>query len=653
MERPRAAARRGRDSFLAAGGAEVSRSNAPRPRNGSAVQSRPSVAQQSEGSPVSGRAHKYTESPVLRLSMPVWRSRFLLVLLTGALALLIVRAFQLQVMEAEFLNREGESRHLREMSVAAMRGRVFDRDGEVLAVSTPVRSIWAIPADVKAGPAELQQLAALLALPLADLQRKLAGDRRFVFLARQIAPETAERIAGLKLAGIYQDREYRRFYPAAELAAHLVGFTGMDGRGLEGIELALDGELNGVDGMRTVIRNRRGEIVEDAGLRRPARDGRDLSLALDSKIQYLAHSHLRDAVAQHRAKAGSVVVLDAKSGEVLALANWPTYNPNNRKNLAGAALRNRAVTDSFEPGSTLKPFTVALALEKGTVRFDTPIDTSPGSLTIGRARISDTRRHGVLTVAQVLQKSSNVGTALMAAELPARDLWALYDGLGFGKVPALGFPGEVSGRLRPWSGWRPIEKATMSYGHGLSMSLIQLARAYTVFATEGKLLPLSLTRLDRPLPAGMPVLEPQTAREVLAMLEMATHEGGTAPRARVPGYRVAGKTGTANKIEDGAYASRYVASFVGLAPVSDPRLIVAVMVDEPSAGVYYGGEVAAPVFSAVMAGALRRLDVAPDDTRLRAGLQPAPPVVPFEAPAADTVAGLPLARAGEPVERPL
>ena len=574
------------------------------------------------------RAHKYAESPVLKLSMPPWRSRFLLVLLVLGMLLLIGRAFQLQVLDAEFLNREGEQRYLREMSIEASRGRIFDREGNVLAVSTPVRSIWAVPSDVNATPAQIQEVAKLLGQTSAELKRKLASDKRFVFLARQIAPETADRVTAMKIAGVFQDKEFRRFYPGAELSAHLVGFTGVDGKGLEGIELALQGELTGVDGARTVIRNRRGEIVEDVGLRKPERDGRDVALALDSKIQYIAHTQLRQAVATHRAKAGSVVILDARNGEVLALANWPTYNPNNRQGLSGGALRNRAVTDTFEPGSTLKPFTVALALEKGRFRFNSRIDTTPGRLTIGRATISDAHPHGVLTVAEVLQKSSNVGTALMAAELPSRDMWAMYDALGFGKPPALGFPGEVGGRLRAWNGWRPIEKATMSYGHGISMSLVQLARSYTVFGNGGRLLPLSLLKREQQASIGTPLLAPQAAREVLAMLELAVQDGGTAPKARIPGYRVAGKTGTAHKLEGGAYADKYVASFVGLAPVSNPRLIVAVMIDEPSAGKYYGGEVAAPVFSGIMESSLRSLGVMPDLSRLQAAARQVPATPP-------------------------
>jgi cell division protein FtsI (penicillin-binding protein 3) len=333
---------------------------------------------------------------------------------------------------------------------------------------------------------------------------------------------------------------------------------------------------------------------------------------MDSKVQYLAYSYLKQALEENRAKAGGVVVLDARTGEILALANLPTYNPNNRVKLVGAQLRNRALTDTFEPGSTLKPFTAALALEKGKVRFNTPIQTAPGKMTIGTATISDAHVHGTLTVAQVIQKSSNIGAAKLALSMTPDEMWTMFDSLGFGAPLKLGFPGEVGGRLRPAKSWKPIEQATMAYGHGISVTLIQLARAYQAFARDGDLVPLSLARLDTPPLGGKQVFSAQTAREVRAMLEMAVLPGGTAPKAQIAGYRVAGKTGTAHKIEGGAYANKYVASFVGFAPASDPRLIVAVMIDEPSNGKHFGGDVAAPVFAQVMAGSLRTLGVAPD-----------------------------------------
>ena len=553
-------------------------------------------------------------NPILDDRLPAWRARFLLgILLLGSIAL-VVRSFYLQGIKKDFLIGKGESRYERVIEMPATRGRILDRSGDALAVSTPVKSVWAIPEDAKLTPAQGRQLATLLDTDAREMTRKLASARDFVYLKRQIAPDVATQIAALKLPGIYFQNEYRRYYPAAEVTAHMLGFTGAEDVGQEGIELALNGQLAGKPGSRRVIKDRRGQIVEDVESIRSPQEGQDAVLALDAKLQYLAYSQLKQAIADHKAKAGGIVVLDAKTGEVLALANLPTYNPNNRTRLSGAQLRNRAFTDTFEPGSTFKPFTVALALEKGHVRFDTPIQTAPGKLSIGPATIHDAHPHGILSVAQVIQKSSNVGTSKIALGMPAEDMWTMFDKLGFGQPLKLGFPGEAGGRLRPWKRWRPIEQATMSYGHGISVTLIQLARAYQVFARNGDLVPLSLARIDAAPSVGVRVFSEQTAREMRAMLEMAVQPGGTAPKAQVAGYRVAGKTGTANKLEGGAYANKFVSAFVGFAPVSDPRLIVAVMIDEPSAGKYYGGEVAAPVFSAVMGGALRALGVSPDDT---------------------------------------
>jgi cell division protein FtsI (penicillin-binding protein 3) len=567
------------------------------------------------------RAHKFAESPVLKLRLPAWRSRLMALLILSCFAVLIGRSFYLQVLNNDFLQEKGDSRYRRDLEISASRGRIADRNGDVLAVSTPMKSVWAIPADARLTPQQARQLAVLLEMDVKELSRKLASDKPFVFLQRQLPPDVGEQVAALKLPGIGQDKEYRRFYPSGEMTAHLVGFTGVDNKGLEGVELAFQGQLLGHAGSRSVIKDRRGQIVEDVGSIKPPQDGREIRLALDSKIQYLAYSQLKQAIVDYKAKAGGAVVIDAKSGEILALANWPTYNPNNRERLSGAQLRNRAVTDTFEPGSTLKPFTIALALESGKVRFDTIINCAPGKLTIGTATISDAHSYGALTVAQVIQKSSNVGAAKIAGTLLPQQMWDMFDAVGFGQVSRLGFPGEVGGRLRPWKTWRPIEQATMAYGHGISVSLMQLARAYSVFAREGDMIPLTLTKLDS-MPIGTtPIFSQQTAREVRAMLEMAVQPGGTAPKAQIPGYRVAGKTGTAYKLEGGLYAKKYVASFVGFAPASDPRLIVAVMIDEPGGAQHYGGDVAGPVFAGVMGGALRTLGIAPDAT-LRA--EPSP-----------------------------
>lgn len=559
------------------------------------------------------RGHRFTESPVLQLALQGWRSRTVGLLLMAAFLALVARSFYLQVINNDFLQEKGDSRYRRDIEVSASRGKITDRNGDMLAVSTPMKSIWAIPGDARSMDAtQKRQLAALLEMSVRELDGKIASDKTFVFVKRQVPPETADRIAALKLPGVHNEKEYRRYYPTGDMTAHIVGFTGVDDKGLEGVELAFQHSLIGRPGARTVIRDRRGNIVEDVGALKPPQDGKEIRLALDSKIQYLAYSHLKAAVENNNAKAGGAIVIDTRNGEILALANWPTYNPNNRQHLSGAQLRNRAITDTFEPGSVMKPFTAALALERGKVRFDTVINCAPGRLTIGSATISDAHPHGALTVAQVIQKSSNVGTAKIALGFPPQEMWEMFDSVGFGQAPNLGFPGEVNGRLRPWKNWRPIEQATMSYGHGIAVSLVQLARAYTVFAHDGELMPLSLIRLEDAPVRGVRVFSPQTSREVRAMLEMAVQPEGTAPKARVPGYRVGGKTGTAYKIEGGVYARKYIASFVGLAPISDPRLVVAVMIDEPTGGAHYGGDVAGPAFSQITGGALRTLGIAPD-----------------------------------------
>ncbi len=559
------------------------------------------------------RGHRFTESPVLQLALQGWRSRSVALLLMGAFLTLVGRGFYLQVINNDFLQEKGDSRYRRDIEVSASRGKITDRNGDMLAVSTPMRAVWAIPGDARAMPvAQKRQLAALLDMSPKELDGKIGSEKTFVYVKRQVPPETAERIAALKLPGVHQEKEYRRYYPTGDMTAHIVGFTGVDDKGLEGVELAFQNSLLGHSGSRSVIKDRRGQIVEDVGALKPPMDGKDVRLALDSKIQYLAYSQLKAAIESNNAKAGGAIVIDARTGEILALANWPTYNPNNRQHLSGAQLRNRAITDTFEPGSVMKPFTAALSLERGKVHFNTVINCAPGRITIGSATISDAHPHGALTVAQIIQKSSNVGTVKMALAFPPKEMWEMFDSVGFGQAPNLGFPGEVNGRLRPWKNWRPIEQATMSYGHGISISLVQLARAYTVFARDGELVPLSLVRLDDTPVRGVRVFSPQTTREVRAMLEMAVQPEGTAPKARVPGYRVGGKTGTAYKVEGGVYAKKYVASFVGVAPISDPRLVVAVMIDEPTGGAHYGGDVAGPAFSQIMGGALRTMGIPPD-----------------------------------------
>jgi len=552
----------------------------------------------------------------MMVRLPPGRSRLALALLLAAFLVLAGRAVYLQSMRTGFLQEKGEARYARVLDIPATRGRILDRNGEALAISTPVKSVWAIPEDVKADAAQLKALAGLLQTDSRQLAHKLSdADRDFVYLKRQIPPEAAAHVAELGIPGIHQQSEYRRYYPGGETMAHVIGFTGVDDAGQEGIELAHQALLAGAAGSRRVIKDRLGQIVEDVESIRAAQDGRDLTLALDSKIQSLAFGALKAAVEAQRAKAGAIVVLDARTGEVLALANMPTYNPNNRARLTGAQLRNRVMTDNFEPGSTLKPFTVGLALETGRLTPRTLIQTAPGSLTIANYTIHDAHPGGAMTVAQVIQKSSNVGAAKIALSMPREEMHALFRRVGFGAAPRLGFPGEASGRLRDAKTWRPIEQATMAYGHGISVSLIQLARAYTVFARDGELVPLSLVKTAGTAP-GERVFSPEVARELREMLEAAVQPGGTAPRARIMGWRVAGKTGTAHKQENGGYAAnKYVSSFVGFAPVSNPRLVIAVMLDEPSAGQYYGGAVAAPVFAQVMQGALRLIG-APYDAPL-------------------------------------
>ena len=528
--------------------------------------------------------------------LPRLRASLLFGMLLALFALLAARSLYLQWIDNAFLQEQGSSRYSRDLEVPAHRGRILDRFGEPLAISTPVKAIWAWPEKVEATPGQLQALAVALELPPSALAAKLDAGDDFVYLKRAVAPEVAASIAALGIKGVHDV-------------------------GQEGIELAQQAWLGGTPGGRRVIINRRGEVVEDVANIRSPREGRDLALSIDSRLQYLAYRELKAAVELNKAKAGGLVILDARTGEILALANLPSYNPNNRTRVARERMRNRALTDIFEPGSTLKPFTIAAALEAGKVQPSSLIDTAPGTLTIGKATIHDAHREGVLTVEQVVQKSSNVGAAQIALSLPPERMWSTLSGAGFGAPLKSGFPGEVSGRLRPAKSWRPIEQATMAYGHGISVNLVQLARAYTIFATDGELKPVTLFKEAGPV-AGPPVLKAETARAVRHMLEMVVLPGGTAPRAQVPGYRVAGKTGTAHKLEGGTYINKFVASFVGFAPASNPRLIIAVMIDEPSGGQYYGGSVAAPIFSSVMGAALRLLGV-PTDAPVSSILPPA------------------------------
>nr|WP_310347143.1 penicillin-binding protein 2 [Pelomonas aquatica] len=562
----------------------------------------------------SGRGVTYSTSPLLASKTPPWRSRFLVALVGLAFAGLLARAIYVQVLHTEFFQKQGEARYAHTLELPASRGRINDRSGQTLAASVAVPSIWAIPKEVDADADKRRELAKALGLSNKELQAKLNPESRFVWLKRLADDETAAKVKAIGLKGIFQDREYRRKYPEGEAAAHVVGFTNVEDRGQEGIELAFQKELQGRDGSRSVVRDRLGRVVEDIGDVVPAANGSDIDLSVDSKVQFFAYQRIRDAVAANKAKAGSVVVLDVQTGEVLALANFPSYDPGNRQNLSGEQLRNRALTDVFEPGSTMKPFIAGLALETGRVKPETLVDTGNGRYPFQGAVISDTKPHGVITVREVIQMSSNIGTTKLAMQMQPREMHELFTAIGLGQRPQISFPGAVTGKLRPYKTWRPIEQATMSYGYGLSASLFQLARAYTVFARDGEIIPVSMLRQphDHPV-AGIRVFSPSVALELRHMLQAAAGPGGTAPDAQVPGYSVGGKSGTAHKQEGRGYAAhKYRSWFVGVAPISKPRIVVAVMVDEPTAGVYYGGKVAGPVFSQVTAQTLRLLGVAPD-----------------------------------------
>ncbi len=564
------------------------------------------------------RGLAYTSSPLLASRTPVWRSKFIVAAIAAAFIGLTARAAYIQVVSNEFYQKQGAVRFARTLELPANRGRILDRNGLILASSVPAPSIWAIPEDVELTKMQIAKLAKLLEMPVADLMHKLSDDdKTFVWLKRQVDDSVAKQIAAMDLKGIHQRKEYKRQYPEAEAAAHVVGFTNVEDNGQEGVELAFNKDLAGRAGSRRVIKDRLGRVVESVGETVPPADGRDIQLSIDSKVQFFAYQKLRDAVTVNKAKAGSVVVLDAITGEVLALANYPSYVPDKRRNLGGEQLRNRALTDTFEPGSVVKPFTVGLALETGRVNPQTPIDTGNGKLPIYGAVISDSHPNGLLTVEGVIQKSSNIGTTKIAMKMEPREMWEMFSQAGFGQKPQISFPGAVSGRLRPYKTWRPIEQATMSYGYGLSASLFQMARSYTVFSHDGEIIPATMLKTSDPA-VGTRVLSAQTAGQVRKMLEMAAGPGGTGQKAQTIGYSVGGKSGTAIKQVGKNYGTagnrKYRGWFVGMAPIDRPRIIVAVMIDEPTAGQYYGGAVAAPVFSEVVQQTLRMMAVQPDMT---------------------------------------
>jgi cell division protein FtsI (penicillin-binding protein 3) len=561
---------------------------------------------------------RYGSSPLLASPTPVWRSKFIVASIAFGFMLLAARAAYVQIFNNDFFQHQGEVRYQRTLELPANRGRILDRNGLILASDVPAPSIWAIPEDIErddpATQDKLKQAAKLLGMPLKDIDKKLEDeDKSFVWLKRQVDEPIAKQVAALGIKGVYLRRDYRRQYPEGEAAAHLAGFTNVEDIGQEGVELAFNKELAGKSGSRHVLKDRLGHIVEDTEDQVPPNAGHDIQLSIDDRVQFVAYEKIRDAVVANKARAGSVVVVDAQTGELLAMANYPSYDPNDRHALTGEQLRNRAMTDVFEPGSTMKPITVATALQLGRVTPNTIIDTNPGRITVSGATIHDDENFGVLTVQGVIQKSSNVGATKISQRMSAQEMWNSLTAVGIGQKPQTPFPGAVTGRLRPWKSWRPIEQATMSYGYGLSASLFQIAHAYTAFAHDGEVIPVSLLKNTGEEPAGVRVFSPLVASEVRQMMHLAAAPGGTAPLAQTQGYSVGGKTGTAHKQVGKGYASnKYRAWYTGMSPIDKPRIIVAVMVDEPGAGKYFGGLVAAPVFSQVVQQTLRILNVVPD-----------------------------------------
>ncbi|MBL8305240.1 MAG: penicillin-binding protein 2 [Rubrivivax sp.] len=580
--------------------------------------------------PTSVRSVNYATSPLLASKTPPWRSRFVVALVGLAFLGLLGRAVHLQIVNTDFYQAQGEKRFVHHQPLPASRGRILDRNGLVLATSVALPTVQVDAKLFAADVAQRKALAKVLGMPAPELEDRLEGVSGAVVLKRMVEEPVWQQVKALGLKGVYEVREYKRRYPEGESSAHVVGFTDIDGKGIEGIELGFQKELIGQAGRRTVLRDRLGRVVEDVGDQANPVNGRDITLSLDSKVQFFAYQRVRDAVKEHKAKAGSVVVLDTLTGEVLALANYPSYDPAERAR-PREAIRNRALTDVFEPGSTMKPLVAALSLETGRVKPDTVLNTAPGSLVVGPLVVKDAHPHAGLTVAETIQKSSNIGAARLAMAMPARELWELFSSVGYGQRPQISFPGAITGRLKPWKTWRPVEQATMAYGYGLSASLLQMARAYTPLARDGDVIPMTMLRREADEPVvGLRVFSADTSREVRRMLQMAAGPGGTGTKAQTIGYSVGGKSGTAHKQEGKGYATnKYRSWFVGMAPISSPRIIVAVMVDEPSNGLHYGGDVAAPVFSQVVQQTLRMMNVAPDiDVKAQINAKTAPPPEP-------------------------
>ena len=556
----------------------------------------------------------FSTTPNLVLRLPMWRSRLMLFLLFFVFMMLLLRAFWIQGPGNAFYEAKGVRGTQRELELPASRGKILDRNGQVIATSLEAKSVIAyndtVPDDLSAE--KVKKLASLLKMTETELRKKLKEERKQIFLKRQVEPAIAQQIKQLEIPGIGLNNEYRRFYPEGEAMAHVVGFTNVEDRGQEGMELSREKELAGHPGQRRVVVDRLGRVVEEMAILQLPQNGKDLNLSIDSKIQYLAYNAVKDAVEKHHAKAGGAVVLDTQTGEILALANYPSYNPNDRKNLTGEQLRNRVLTDTFEPGSTMKPLTVAIALEKGSVKPETNMVIGAKYL-IGPKPITDTHSYGNLTVSEIIQKSSNIGTAKIAMNsLSSEEMWDFYTAVGLGQTPKIGFPGAVGGTVHPFKKWMPTDQARIAFGYGISASLFQVARAYTIFARDGELVPLTIERSPNFKP-GTRVLSAKTAIEMRTMLETVTEPGGTAIKAQAEGFRVGGKTGTAHKLVGKGYGNKYRAYFAGLAPISAPRIVVAVMIDEPTNGSHYGGDVAAPVFSTIVSETLNTLNVLPDN----------------------------------------
>jgi cell division protein FtsI (penicillin-binding protein 3) len=545
----------------------------------------------------------------------VWRLNLVRIMFIALVLALGWRLADIQILNTDFLRNQGDARHVRKVPVAAHRGMILDRHGEPLAISTPVHSVWLNPQEVAIDHVDLNQLAQILNIRLGVIQKKIKTNkkREFIYLKRRVTPELAAKVKELKIAGVALQREYKRYYPTGEVASHIVGFTNVDDEGQEGLELAHDSVLTGVPGLKRMIRDSRGNYVGGGEQLKATKAGQNISLSIDLRLQYLTYQALKSTVNKFQARSGTAVVLDIKTGEVLAMVNQPSFNPNNRRGLKASDFRNRAVTDVFEPGSTVKPFTVAGGLKSGKFTLKSEIDTRPGLFKVSGHTIKDFRDYGKIDLATLIQKSSNVGASKIALAMEAEDLWQSFSAFGLAEATGAYFPGEAMGSMPDPQSWRKLDRATLAYGYGVATTALQLARAYTVLANGGVLHPVSFLKTDQ-VPMGRRVYSSDVMKQVLSMMENVVKVGGTAQKAAVKNYTVAGKTGTIKKATSGGYAEdRYLSSFAGIIPAKNPRLAMVVMVDDPQGEKYYGGLVAAPVFSEVMTGAMRLLNIAPDD----------------------------------------